>query len=187
MRLRTPPPRIRHRGGTRTLVGIRRWVLGEVLSYCLCRWSMSAASRSSSGRRSGGRSERRRFEPAGAAPFLVQNYDSEKSQAKPDNANDNTYWGGKVARLSRTALILIGLFLPSHPSLFTFSLSRRNFGNHRCGKCDCEIESYYRSDDIHPSSPPFWLVFIWHALCFNASLNVRGRCCWAKSVNASSA
>src|SRR6476469_8770025 len=40
---------------------------------------MSAASRSSSGRRSGGRSERRRFEPAGAAPFLVQNYDSEKS------------------------------------------------------------------------------------------------------------
>ena len=151
---------------------------------------MSAASRSSSGRRSGGRSERRRFEPAGAAPFLVQNYDSEKSQAEPDNANDNTYWGGKVARLSRTALILIGLFLPSHPSLFTFSLSRRNFGNHRCGKCDCEIESYYRSDDLHPSSPPFGLVFIrwyWRALCFNVSLNVRGRWCWGKSVNASSA
>src|SRR6476660_8892072 len=94
---------------------------------------MSAASRSSSGRRSGGRSERRRFEPAGAAPFLVQNYYSEKSQAKPDNANDNTYWGGKLGRINRTAV------LPSHPSLFTFSLSRRNFGsNYRCGKCDCE-------------------------------------------------
>ena len=150
---------------------------------------MSAASRSSSGRRSGGRSERRRFKPAGAAPFLVQNYDSEKSRAKPDNAKDNTYWGGKVARLSKTALILIGRFLPSHPRLFTLSLSRRNFGsNYRRGKCDCEIESYYRSDDIHPSSPSFWLVFIWHALCFNASLNVRGRWCLAsKSVNASSA
>ena len=141
---------------------------------------MSAASRSSSGRRSGGRSERRRFKPAGAAPFLVQNYDSEKSQAKPDNANDNTYWGGKLARINRTAV------LPSHPSLFTFSLSRRNFGsNYRRGKCDCEIESYYRSDDLHPSSPPFGLVFIWRALCFNAFLNVRGRWCWAKSVNAS--
>jgi hypothetical protein len=146
---------------------------------------MSAASRSSSGRRSGGRSERRRFRPAGAAPFLVQNYDSEKSQAKPDNAKDNTYWVGKLARISRTAV------LPSHPSLFTFSLSRRNFGsNHRRGKCDREIESYYRSDDLHPSSPPFGLVFIrwyWRALCFNVSLNVRGRWCWGKSVNASSA
>ena len=122
---------------------------------------MSAASRSSSGRRSGGRSERRRFKPAGAAPFLVQNYDSEKSRAKPDNAKDNTYWGGKVARFSKTALILIGRFLPSHPRLFTLSLSRRNFGsNHRRGKCDCEIESYYRSDDLHPSSPPSGLVFI---------------------------
>ena len=141
---------------------------------------MSAASRSSSGRRSGGRSERRRFEPAGAAPFLVQNYDSEKSQAKPDNANDNAYWVGKLARINRTAV------LPPHPNLFTFSLSRRNFGsNHRCGKCDCEIESYYPSDDLHPSSPPFGLVFIWRALCFNAFLNVRGRWCWAKSVNAS--
>src|SRR6476661_2033540 len=136
---------------------------------------MSAASRSSSGRRSGGRSERRRFKPAGAAPFQVQNYDSEKSQAKPDNAKDNTYWGSKLARIKRTAV------LPSHPSLFTFSLSRRNFGsNHRCGKCDCEIESYYRSDDLHPSSPPFGLVFIWRALCFNASLNVRGRWCYAQ-------
>jgi hypothetical protein len=112
----------------------------------------------------------------------VQNYDSEKSQAKPDNANDNTYWGGKLTRINGTAV------LPSHPSLFTFSLSRRNFGsNYRRGKCDCEIESYYRSDDLHPSSPPFGLVFIWRALCFNASLNVRGRWCWAKSVNASSA
>ena len=146
---------------------------------------MSAASRSSSGRRSGGRSERRRFKPAGAAPFLVQNYDSEKSQAKPDNAKDNTYWGGKLIN-RKTALILIGRFFPPHPSLFTLSLSRRNFGsNHRRGKCDCEIESYYRSDDLHPSSPPFGLVFIWRALCFNAFLNVRGRWCWAKSVNAS--
>jgi hypothetical protein len=148
---------------------------------------MSAASRSSSGRRSGERSERRRFKPAGAAPFLVQNYDSEKSQAKPDNANDNTYWGGKLIN-RKTALILIGRFFPPHPSLFTFSLSRRNFGsNHRRGKCDCEIESYYPSDDLHPSSPPFGLVFIWCALCFNGSLNVPGRWCWAKSVNASSA
>jgi hypothetical protein len=29
-----------------------------------------------------------------------------------------------------------------NPSLFTFSLNRRNFGsNYRRGKCDCEIES----------------------------------------------